>query len=347
MNLKELVVSLSSLMSISGSERYSTDKLFSLIGDSFDEFYSDNIGNHIFVKKCGRENAPKILIDCHFDEVGMMVSSIKDGGFVSVEKIGGIDPKILQSSEVTIYGKEEIYGVFAATAPHLLNAETANKLIPIDALLIDTGYSKEELESLIRIGTPVGFRPNYTELKNGRIAGKAFDNKACGACAVKGIEAVDNDELCADIYFTFSTREEVGLIGGYTSAFSVDPDYALVLDVTHAYVPEMSNKKYNECGRGVAIEMSAVTNRGLTKMAIELCKEKKIPYTIEPSPNSTGTNANKIPTVRHGIPTLLVSLPLKNMHTYNEVIALEDCEAMAKFVSEFIKCEEIAEVYSR
>ena len=347
MNLKELIVSLSSLMSISGSERYSTDKLNALIGDKFDEFYTDNIGNHIFVKKCGKKNAPKILIDCHFDEVGMMVSSIKEGGFLSVEKIGGIDPKILQSSEVTIYSKEEIYGVFAATAPHLLNAETANKLIPIDALLIDTGYSKEELESLVRIGTPVGFKPVYTELKNGMLAGKAFDNKACGACAVKGIEAVDKDDLCADIYFTFSTREEIGLIGGYTSAFSVDPDYALVLDVTHAYVPEMKSKKYNECGKGVAIELSAVTNRGLAKMAIELCKDKKIPYTIEPSPNSTGTNANKIPTVRHGIPTLLVSLPLKNMHTSNEVISLDDCSAMATFVSEFIKYTEIAEVYSR
>ena len=347
MNLKELIVSVSSLMSISGSERYSSDKLFELIGDKFDEFYCDNIGNHIFVKKCGRENAPKILIDCHFDEVGMMVSSIKEGGFLSVEKIGGIDPKILQSGEVTIYGKEEIYGVFCATAPHLLTAETANKLIPLESLLIDTGYSKEELEKIVRIGTPVGFKPVYTELLGGMLAGKGFDNKACGACAVAGIDTVSRDELVGDIYFTFSTREEVGLIGGYTSAYSIDPDYALVLDVTHAYIPEMKNKKYHECGCGVAVEVSAVTNRGLAKMAIELCKEKKIPYVIEPSPNSTGTNANKIPTVRHGIPTLLVSLPLKNMHTQNEVISLDDCAAMADFVSEFIKCEEIAEVYSR
>ena len=162
MTLKELIVSLCSQMSISGCERYSKDKLYSLIGDCFDEKYTDNVGNHIFVKKCGRQNAPKILIDCHYDEIGMLVSSIKEGGFVSVERVGGIDPRLLQSGEVTIYGKEEIYGVFAATAPHLLNAETANQMIPLDKLIIDTGYPKEDLMELIRVGTPVGFRP-YTQ----------------------------------------------------------------------------------------------------------------------------------------------------------------------------------------
>ena len=347
MTLKELIVSLCSQMSISGCERYSKDKLYSLIGDCFDEKYTDNVGNHIFVKKCGRQNAPKILIDCHYDEIGMLVSSIKDGGFVSVERVGGIDPRLLQSGEVTIYGKEEIYGVFAATAPHLLNAETANQMIPLDKLIIDTGYPKEDLMELIRVGTPVGFRPIYTELENGRLAGKSFDDKACGACAVMGIDAVDKDELCADIYFAFSTREEVGLIGGHLTAYSIDPDYALVLDVTHAYVPDMDNKRYNPCGTGVSICASAVTNRGLTKMIRELCDKNKIPYTIEASPNGTGTNANKIPTVKHGIPTALVSLPLKNMHSSNEVLSLEDCEHLVKFVSEFIKSSEIAEVYSR
>lgn len=347
MTLKELIVSLCSQMSISGCERYSKDKLYSLIGDCFDEKYTDSIGNHIFVKRSSKKNAPKILIDCHYDEIGMMVSSIKEGGFVSVERVGGVDPRLLQSGEVTIYGKEEIYGVFAATAPHLLTPETANQMIPLDGLIIDTGYSKEELEEIIRVGTPVGFRPRYTELLNGRLAGKSFDDKACGACAVMGIDAVDRDELCADIYFTFSTREEVGLIGGFTSAYSVDPDYALVLDVTHAYVPDMDNKRYNPCGTGLSVCASAVTNRGLTNMIRALCDEKKIPYTVEASPNGTGTNANKIPTVKHGIPTALVSLPLKNMHSSNEVLALEDCEYMVKLVSEFIKSEKIAEVYSR
>ena len=102
MELKELIISLSSLMSVTGNESYSADKLKSLIGDVFDECYTDKIGNHIFVKKCGRENAPKIMIDCHFDEIGMIVSDVCEGGFLKIANIGGVDAKILQSAEVTV-----------------------------------------------------------------------------------------------------------------------------------------------------------------------------------------------------------------------------------------------------
>ena len=346
MNIKELLVNVCSLMSISGYERYNKDKLFELIGDKFDECYTDNIGNHIFVKKCGREGAPKILIDCHYDEIGMMVSSIKEGGFISVEPVGGVDARLLQSSEVTIYGKKEIYGVFASTPPHLMSPAAADKLTPIRELIIDTGYTKEELEEIVSLGTPVGYRPIYTELLNNRIAGKAFDDKACGVCAIAGIDKPSREELAGDVYFVFSTREEIAL-GGFTAAYSVDPDYALVIDVTHAYTPDMEGRKRGECSSGVALSMSAVTNRNLTKMCINICKEKGFKYTVQAEPNSTGTNANKIVTVRNGIPTVLASLPIKSMHSANELLAIDDCETVADFVCEFIKSKEIAEVYSR
>ena len=346
MNIKELLVSVCSLMSISGYERYNKKELFELIGDKFDTCYTDNIGNHIFVKKCGRENAPKILIDCHYDEIGMMVSSIKEGGFISVEPVGGVDARLLQSSEVTIYGKKEIYGVFASTPPHLMSPTAADKLTPIRELIIDTGYTKEELEEIVSLGTPVGYRPVYTELLNNRLAGKAFDDKACGVCAIAGIEKADREDLAGDVYFVFSTREEIGLMG-FTGAYSIDPDYALVIDVTHAYTPDMEGRKRGECSSGVALSMSAVTNRGLTKMCIDLCKEKGFKYTVQAEPNSTGTNANKIVTVRNGIPTVLASLPIKSMHSANELLAIDDCETIADFVCEFIKSKEIAEVYTR
>lgn len=347
MEFKQLLVSLSSLMSVSGSERYSAQKLNILIGDVFDEFYTDDVGNHVFIKRCGRENAPKIMVDCHFDEIGMFVTSIKEGGFVTVEPVGGVDSRLLQSGEVIIYGEKEIYGVFASTPPHLISDSDANKLKPVNELLIDTGYSKEELEQIVQIGTPVGYRPVYTELLNGRIAGKGFDDKACGACAVQGIANVERSELAGDVYFVFTTREECGMVGGATGAYGTDPDYALVMDVTHAWIPEMNREKWGCCGSGVSLSVSAVTNRRLTKMSQKLCRDKEINYTVQAEPGNTGTDANKIGTARFGIPSVLASLPLKNMHSANEVLALEDCEALIRFVSEFIKSEEIAEVFAR
>ena len=241
MNLKETILSLCGLMSVSGNEKVASAELEALVGSVFDEHRVDPMGNHLFVKKCGRENAPKILLDTHFDEIGMMVTGIKEGGFVTVTNVGGVDTRILQAGEVVIYGKEPVYGVFTSTPPHFRKPGESDKLSPMDQLYIDTGYTKEALEEIVPLGTPVGFKPVYGELMNGRIYGKAFDDKACGACVVWALSDIPADQLAGDVYFLFSAEEEVGCRGAATAAFGVSPDYALIMDVTHAAVPEVTS----------------------------------------------------------------------------------------------------------
>ena len=347
MTLKELIISLSGVMSISGSERRSGEELKSLIGGVFDEYRTDALGNHLFIKRCGRPNAPKILIDTHFDEIGMMVSGIKEGGFLSVAGIGGVDTRILPASEVTIYGKETLYGVFAAKAPHLSSPTERDRTIPLEDMLIDTGYSKEEVEELCPLGTPVGFKPIFAELLNDRLAGKAFDDKACGACAVFGIDAVQKRDMMGDVYFLFSAQEETGLKGARVASFGIRPDYALVLDVTHAAVPEAKDRNLPELGSGVAIAVSPIVNRKMSRMVVDLCRSANIPYTVEPCPGGTGTNANVTGISAEGIPTALCSLPLKSMHTSAEVLSVEDARALSRVVSQFIKSKEISEVFGK
>lgn len=347
MTLKELIISLSGVMSISGSERKSGEALKGLIGGVFDEYRTDALGNHLFIKKCGRQGAPKILIDTHFDEIGMMVSGIKEGGFVSVTNIGGVDTRILPASEVTIYGKETVYGVFAAKAPHLSTAADMEKLTPLPEMVIDTGYTKEELTELCPLGTPVGFKPIYADLLNERLAGKAFDDKACGACAVFGIDAVQRRDLAGDVYFLFSAYEETGMTGARVAGFGIRPDYALVLDVTHASVPEAKDRYLPEFGSGVAVAASPITNRKLTRMVTDMCKSGNVPFTVDACPGSTGTNANVLGISADGIPTALCSLPLKSMHTSAEVLSMEDARALSRVVSLFIKSKEISEVFGK
>ena len=347
MTLKELIISLCGIMSVSGHERRGSEALTGLVGDVFDEHRTDALGNHLFIKKCGRPNAPKILVDTHFDEIGMMVTDIKEGGFVTVTNIGGVDTRILPASEVILYGKEPVYGVFAAKAPHLSTAADMEKLTPLPEMLIDTGYTKEALEQLCPIGTPVGFKPIYRELLNDCLAGKAFDDKACGACAIFGIDAVQKRDLAGDVYFLFSAFEETGMTGARVAGFGIRPDYALVLDVTHASVPEAKDRFLPEFGSGVAIAASPVTNRRLTRMVTELCRTGNIPYTMDACPGSTGTNANVLGISADGIPTALCSLPLKSMHTSAEVLCMEDANALKKVVSAFIKSKEIAEVFGK
>lgn len=348
MTLKELIISLSGVMSVSGNERKSGEALRELIGGVFDEYQTDALGNHLFIKRCGRKNAPKILVDTHFDEIGMMVTGIKEGGFLTVTNIGGVDTRILPAGEVIAYGKEPVYGVFAAKAPHLSTPADMEKLTPLSEMLIDTGYPKEELEELCPLGTPVGFKPVYAELLNERLAGKAFDDKACGACAVFGIDAVQKRELAGDVYFLFSAYEETGMTGARVAGFGIRPDYALVLDVTHAAVPETKDvASLPAFGSGVAIAASPVTNRRLTRMVTELCRMGNIPFTVDACPGGTGTNANVLGISADGVPTALCSLPLKSMHTSAEVLSMEDARALTRIVSLFIKSREIAEVFGK
>ena len=347
MTLKELIISLCGIMSVSGNERQGGEKLRSLVGGVFDEYHTDALGNHLFVKRCGHPHAPKILIDTHFDEIGMMVTGIKEGGFLTVTNIGGVDTRILPASEVIVYGKEPVYGVFAAKAPHLSTAADMEKLTPLSDMLIDTGYSKEELEELCPIGTPVGFKPVYRELQNECLAGKAFDDKACGACAIFGIDAVQKKDLAGDVYFLFSAFEETGLTGARVAGFGLRPDYALVLDVTHAASPETKDFHLPALGEGVAIAASPITNRKLTRMLADACRAANIPYSMRVCARSTGTNANVLGISADGIPTALCSLPLKSMHTSAEVLSMEDANALKRVVSAFIKSKEIGEVFGR
>ena len=346
LNLKELIFSLSSLMSISGHENTEHDKLISLIGKYFDEYETDAVGNQLFIKRSARADAPNLLIDTHFDEIGMLVTDIKDNGFLSVVSVGGLDPAIMQASEVRIYGKETLTGIIASTPPHLKSKDDAKKLKDIDELLIDTGYPKEELEKIVRIGTPVGFAPIYTEMYNGLVAGKSFDNKACAAASIYGLCEVAREDLAANVYLLLSCHEETVKIGGVApAAFNLCPDYAVVIDVNLARVPDTKREETVVMGEGISISISAITDKKLTNSVIALCEENEIKYQRAAAPSSTGTNTTCLGIVGRGIPVADVGLPLKNMHTYTEVIDLADARTLADFVRTLVRSEKIAEVY--
>ena len=349
MELKKLLIDIPSIMSITGYTVGGGERLRELIGDAFDESYTDNVGNHIFVKRCGKENAPKILIDTHFDEVGMMVTGIHDGGFLSVVNVGGLDMRIMQAAEVTVYGEnKEIYGVVVSTPPHLTNPAEAKKLKEIGELYIDTGYSKEELEKYVHLGTPVGFRAIYRELINDKLSGKAFDCKACGACAAYAVGETSREELSGDVYVVFSNFEETGArgAGAANAVYSIDPDYAMVADVTHAVMPG-DGKKEPKQGEGICVTLSPITNRVLTNMLIKEAKEKEMNIQREIVTRHTGTNTMAVNLIKGGIPTVDIGLPLKNMHTYNEVVSIRDAEGLARLMQIFITSKKIAEVFGR
>lgn len=348
MERKEWIRRLSACMSVTGFEDHHADRLREMTDGLFDEYRIDALKNQMLIKRCGRENAPTILVDAHFDEIGMYVSDIKAGGFLSVANVGGLDTRILEGAPVMIYGKETFIGVIAATPSHLISEKEKDKLKKIDQLLIDTGYTEEALRKLVRVGTPVGYYGFYSDLGEHQMAGKGFDDKACAACAIEALSTLRPEELAGDVCLMLSAHEETDRLGGiFSGAYAVDPDYAMVIDVNLGKTPDTKSRETVKMGGGASITLSAVTDRQLTRMTCELADQNKINYQKCVAADSTGTNAMSLVLVREGVPTVDVGLPLKSMHTYNEVLDLRDAESLSALIRAFVTNREIAEAFSR
>lgn len=339
---KELLGRMCSVMSVSGNEKRASRELLPLVERYFDSATVDGVGNVILLKKCGAADAPRIMLDAHFDEVGMAVSEILDGGFVKVTPSGGVDTAILSSSEVTIYGKEKVYGVFSVTPPHLAKKEDEGKKPTFDTLRIDTGYEKEELEKIISVGDPVGYRATGCDLGFGVVAGRGFDDKSCAAALVCAAADVPADELAGDVYVVLSSREEVGGGGASCAAAAIDPDYAVVTDVNFATAPCVEKRESGRRGGGPMISLSAVTCRRLTDQIIGIAEARGIPHTTVVESSNTGTNANTLVLVGDGIPAAVVSIPLGGMHTFSETLSLADAERFIELIGAVIRDRDIA-----
>lgn len=344
--LKQAIFSLCSTMSISGFETRMGTLLRESLGKEFDEFYTDSVGNHILLRRSNRPNAPLVLIDAHFDEIGMMVTEVCQNGFLRLTQIGGVSPCVLQAADVMVYGTKTVRGVIVSTPPHLRSGKE-DRLPDAEELMVDTGYSKEEMEKIAPVGTPVGFAPIYGELLNGTLVGKSFDNKACAAIAAYAILHTPREELCADVALLLSSYEETSRIGGVGPAtFGLSPDYAMVIDVNLATVPDVPKYETVAMGKGISLSLSAATDCALTRATQKLCDHQGIAHCMIAAPSSTGTNAMTVNLTGGGVPVVDVGLPLRSMHTYNEEISMDDAESLCRLVRAFICGSEIAQEFS-
>ena len=353
--LRTWIETLCGMMSVSGFETRSDDALSALLAPHFDEIAVDAVGNHLLYRRCGRKDAPTVLVDAHFDEIGFLVTSVLDGGFLRIAPLGGVDPSIMQAADVIVYGRQALRGVVVSTPPHLRPQDEKGKLPAVDEMMVDVGYDlpKRELEAMIPVGTPIGFAPYYTELACGKegekcLSGKSFDNKACGAAAAYAIATTPREELAADVCLLLSSYEETSRLGGVSAAvYHVRPDYAMVVDVNLARVPDTKDFETVPFGKGVSISASAATDRTLTRMTRALCDEQKIPYSMIAAPSSTGTNAASVNLVGAGVPVVDVGLPLKNMHTYEEILCEQDVAALCDLVRAFVTSAALAETFGK
>ncbi len=340
MNFEALLKELCDIPTVSGCEVNAHEKIKALVGAEFDEVYSDSARNLILVKKSRartRNIKPRIIIDAHLDEVGMVVSGIDGEGLIRVAPVGGIDRKILPAAEVFVYGREKLYGVIPALPVHLRKKDY--KLPEWSEVRIDIGYSRDEAERVVEIGDIVTFASSVKELLNGRITGRGFDDKACAAAAICGVISASDEELCYDVYVVLSSGEEIGRGGAFCAAADIKPEYAIICDVGFATQPGIDDGT-SKMGTGVIVSLSAATDRRITRRVIDTAKENGLGYTVSIEPISTGTNADCIAYANEGVPAAVVGIPIGGMHTYGESLALSDAETLAELVKKYVTTPE-------
>ncbi|MBE6624684.1 MAG: hypothetical protein E7622_03450 [Ruminococcaceae bacterium] len=330
--IKNLLKRLCEIPSVCGREGMGKAMLFDLAGQYFDNMYSDSFGNLVLVKKSSKQNAPRLQIDAHFDEVGMMVCEICDGGFLGVRAIGGLDMRVLCATEVTIYGKEKIYGVVTSVPPHISGGK--GDVPKIQDIYIDTGLDKETLEGLVRAGDIVEFKDGMCELLNNRVVSKSLDDKACACAVIDMASRADRDKLEYDLYITISAQEESGKNGAKLIAYDIQPDIAVVTDVNFAVGEEIDETESIAVGEGAGIDISALTDVKLTRSIMKMLDSKGIKYQRVCEPSRTSTNSDGVSVAGKGVRTVLMSIPLKSMHTPSELVCLDDIKSMSDILLE-------------
>lgn len=277
-----------------------------------------------------------ILLDAHLDQIGMLVTSVDENGFLKVARDGGMDRRVLPGSRVVVYGKETLNGIVCCLPPHLTDGGE-DHVPDITEMAVDVGLTKEEANELVQPGDVVLLPGEPRRLLGSRVTGAALDDRAGCAALIRCAQLLQETTLSCRVTVLLSTREEVGSQGAATAAFREEPDMAIAVDVSFADQPGVPAHKCGKLSEGPMIGVSPVLDKNITETLKRLAKENEIPFQLEVMGGTTGTNADEINVTRGGVPCGLVSIPQRNMHTPAEICDLKDIENVARLLAAFIR----------
>lgn len=336
MDLEKHLIELSETPGLSGYERPVRDLLTSIWRDLADELSTDALGNLLaVVYGDGPEPRPRVLVTAHMDEIGLVVTAIEDS-FLRITHVGGIDRRVLLSQPVIVHGEQPLPGLIGSRPPHVLSASERKKYPDMEDLVIDTGLSARKLSQLVKVGAPVTFDIPAASLGKGLITGKALDNRASVAAMTALLHELQTRHHHWDVLVAATVQEEVTFAGGQTIAWRTQPDIAIVVDVTFGTGNGVKEDHGFKLGDGLSIIIGPNAHPKLFDMINELAEDIEITLKPEPAPRSSGTEAWAVQVSRDGVPTAIISIPLRNMHTPVEIVSLKDIERTARLIAEFI-----------
>jgi len=335
----DLSAFLKSMLSVSGLSGHEAP-VRKIIQDAWmplaDELSLSRLGSlHALQRGVAPEPRPSLLAMAHMDAIGLIVSGIQDG-FLRFTQIGGVDARILPGQMVMVHGRQELPGMVVQPPARLLPAGFQDKPVPMEYLWIDLGLMPKEVERLVRVGDLVSFAQPPFETGGETLVGHSLDNRASVACLTHFLDILRERPHAWDVWAVASVQEEVTLGGARTSAFQLKPSLALVVDVTFGASPGSPAHLTFPLGKGPTLGWGPNIHPYLFKSFKDLTERLEIPFTVEVMPRHSGTDAYGVQVVESGIPCMVISIPLRYMHTPVEMVKVKDITRAGRLMAEFV-----------
>lgn len=301
-----------------------------------DELSTSRLGSlHGLKRGSGAEPRPGILIATHMDAIGLMVTRITDG-FLHVTEIGGIDPRVLAGQPVNVHGRENLPGVVVEPPVWLRPPDDRSGPVSLENYLVDTGLSERKVAELVRPGDLVSFATDPISMGTDFIAGHSLDNRASVAALTHALDVLQNRSHTWDVWAAATVQEEETMAGAATSAFEIQPKLAIAVDVTFGKGPGTPAERSFTLGDGPVLALGPNIHPGVHKAIKAAADRIDMSTQLEVMPRHSGTDAFALQVAQEGIPTMVISIPLRYMHTPVEVIHLKDITRVGRLIGEFI-----------
>lgn len=308
-----------------------------------DTVHSDVSGN--VVAAVNPAGGPRVMLAGHLDEIGLQITHVDENGYLYVDEVGGWDPQVLVGQRVRILGRNGVVpGVVGKKAIHLIQPDERSKASKVKDLWVDVGAaSLDEVAELgIRVGDPMVVDAGLVRLAGDRVVSRAIDNRVGAYVVLEALRLLAKDGCGAATFAVATAQEEIGYNGGGARpvAYALEPDVALVVDVTFSTdVPDVPKKELGDhkIGGGPVLTRGSAAHPVVFERLVEAAEADDIPFTIQAAPKYTRTDADAIYLVRAGVPTGLVSVPNRYMHSPNELVSLADLDRTARLLAAFVR----------
>jgi len=334
--LKSFLKDLLSLPGLSGNEGPVRERIAQEWRPLVDELDVSKVGSlHGLCRGHGPEPRPRILLAGHMDAVGMMVTGIVDG-FLRITEVGGLDPRILPGQPVTVHGRRDLPGLVVMLPDRLLPPERSGNPAKLEELLVDTGLLPNEVNRLVRPGDLVSYAQPPIELSGDIVSGHTQDNRASVTAITACLQELQHMEHAWDVWAVATTQEEETFAGAYTSPWEIRPDIAIAIDVTFAKGPGSTDYRTFEMNKGPTLGWGPNAHPAIHKALRDVAEQLDILFQFETMPRHSGTDAFALQVVAEGIPTMVIGIPLRYMHTPVESVTFKDIERTGHLLAEFI-----------